>query len=140
VFLRELFEVETKRSNSSGLFSTTNTVVGLGTDSSPVAQNDRVAENSDACRLVKGRDPLFPCGPCLSQASWSALPKLASVPSYEARRGVTGFGHFCRNKSGSPAGAKPGNTKNHANTKPSRISSQMTRRLPPGPMIGRSFS
>ncbi len=27
----------------------------LGTDSSPVAQNDGVVENSDACRLVKGR-------------------------------------------------------------------------------------
>ncbi len=49
-------------------------------------------------------------GPCLSQASWSALPSLASVRSNEARRGVSGFGSFCRNKRASPAGAIPGNT------------------------------
>ena len=48
MFLRELFEAETKHSNPTGLFSSTSTIVGLGTDSSPVAQNDRVVENSDA--------------------------------------------------------------------------------------------
>ncbi|MBA3611428.1 MAG: hypothetical protein H0W49_00640 [Nitrospirales bacterium] len=31
-------------------------------------------------------------------ASWSALRRLASVPSNEARLGVNGFGAFCRNK------------------------------------------
>ena len=120
--LRKLFEAEVKGLNPLNLFSSTNIIVWLGTDSSPVAQNDRVAENSDACRLAKGRDALFLCGPCLSQASWSALPKLASVPSYEARRGVNGFGHFCRNKSGSPAGAKPGNTEKHVHTRVGDIS------------------
>jgi len=50
---------------------------------------------------------------CLSGASWSALRSLASVRSNEARRGVNGFGPFCRNKRASPAGAKPGNTENH---------------------------
>ncbi len=47
----------------------------------------------------------------MSGASWSALLRLASVRSNEARRGVTGFGAFCRNKRASPAGAKPGNTR-----------------------------
>ena len=56
-------------------------------------------------------------GPCLSAASWSALLRLASVRSNEARRGVTGFGAFCRNKRASPAGAKPGNTGNHVDTR-----------------------
>ena len=68
----------------------------------------------------KGRAPLSAGGPCLSQASWSALRNLASVPS-EARRGINGFGSFCRNKrpvlspveGASPAGAKPGNTEKH---------------------------
>ena len=55
-----------------------------------------------------------PGGPCLSGASWSDLLRLASVRSYETRRGVNGFGSFCRNKRTSPAGAKPGNTENHA--------------------------
>ncbi len=56
-------------------------------------------------------------GPCLSGASWSALRRLASVRSHEARRGVSGFGYFCRNKSGSSAGAKPGNTEPHVETR-----------------------
>ena len=56
-------------------------------------------------------------GPCLSGASWPALPRLASVRSNEARRGVNGFGAFCRNKRVSPAGAKPGNTGNHVDTR-----------------------
>ncbi|MEO8327384.1 MAG: hypothetical protein ABI618_16145, partial [Nitrospirota bacterium] len=37
-------------------------------------------------------------GPCLSLASWSALLRFASLLFNEARRGVNGFGHFCRNK------------------------------------------
>ena len=56
-------------------------------------------------------------GPCLSGASWSALLRLASVRSNEARRGVNGFGAFCRNKRASPAGAKPGNTEHHVDTR-----------------------
>jgi len=56
-------------------------------------------------------------GPCLSGASWSALLKLAAVPFNEARRGVNGFGPFCRNKRASPAGAKPGNTENHCDAR-----------------------
>ena len=52
-------------------------------------------------------------GPCLSEASWPALLKLASVLSHEARWGVSGFRSFCRNKRASPAGAKPGFTENH---------------------------
>jgi hypothetical protein len=49
--------------------------------------------------------------------SWRALferselvrPHKTGVrPLHEARWGVTGFGHFCRNKSGSSAGTKPG--------------------------------
>jgi hypothetical protein len=55
--------------------------------------------------------------PCLSGASWSALLRLASVRSHEAKRGVNGFGAFCRNKGTSPAGAKPGNTEHNADTK-----------------------
>jgi len=64
----------------------------------------------------KGRTPLSAGGPCLSGASWSALRSLASVPSNEARRGINGFGSFCRNKRASPAGAKPGNTEKHIDT------------------------
>ena len=61
----------------------------------------------------KGGTLSFIGGPCLSGASWSALLRLASVRSHEARRGVTGFGSFCRNKRASSAGAKPGFTENH---------------------------
>ncbi len=61
----------------------------------------------------KGRTPLSAGGPCLSKASWSTLLSLASVPSNEARRGINGFGSFCRNKRASPARAKPGNTEKH---------------------------
>ena len=58
-------------------------------------------------------------------ASWSALLGLAFVPSHEARRGVTGFGPYCRNKrpvlshaeGASPAGAKPGNAEHHVHTR-----------------------
>ena len=70
------------------------------------------------------RTPLSPGGPCLSQASWSALCNLASVPSNEARLGINGFGSFCRNKrpvlspveGASPSGAKPGHTEKHIDT------------------------
>jgi len=55
--------------------------------------------------------------PCLSGASWPALLKLASGLSHEARRGVNGFGSFCRNKRASPAGAKPGFTEHHVDTR-----------------------
>ena len=50
-------------------------------------------------------------GPCLSRASWSALP-LASDPSNVAELGVNGFAYFSRKKSRSSAGAKPGNLNN----------------------------
>jgi hypothetical protein len=64
-------------------------------------------------------------GPCVipstrlrtGSASWSALLRLASVRSYEARWGVNGFGSFCQNKRTSPAGAKPGTTENHVDTR-----------------------
>jgi hypothetical protein len=64
-------------------------------------------------------------GPCLSPSarlspgsgSWSALLRIASVRSNEASRCVNGFGAFCRNKRASPAGAKPGNTENHVDTR-----------------------
>ena len=47
-------------------------------------------------------------GPCLSAASWPALLWFPSIHSDETARGVNGFVHFCRNKSGSAAGPKPG--------------------------------
>jgi len=37
-------------------------------------------------------------------------PSLASISFQKAALGVNGFGYFCQNKSGSPAGAKPGFT------------------------------
>ncbi|HSF08202.1 MAG TPA: hypothetical protein VLA60_02245, partial [Nitrospirales bacterium] len=60
-------------------------------------------------RLLGGpRDGRFLyCGPCLSAASWPA-PHLASVLSNVAGLGVIGFGYFCRTKSSSAAGPKPG--------------------------------
>ncbi len=81
---------------------------------------------ADACRPAQRRDALIR-GPCLSGASWSALLRLASVRSHEARRGVTGFGAFCRNKRASPAGAKPGNTEHHVDT---RVGDTCARRSP----------
>ncbi len=83
----------------------------------------------------KGGTPSQSGGPCLSQASWSALPSLASVRSNEARRGVNLhsaalrarplFGPFAETKSlararpkeVSPAGAKPGNTEHYVETR-----------------------
>ncbi len=65
----------------------------------------------------KGGTLSSPGGPCLSPASWAALRKFASVPSYEARRGVNGFGPFAETKVASTAGAKPGNTENHIDTR-----------------------
>ena len=56
-------------------------------------------------------------GPCSSLASWSALCKMASLLFNEARRGVIGFGAFCRNKRSSSAGAKPGTTEHHVDTR-----------------------
>ena len=63
----------------------------------------------------------------MSGASWSALRRLASVRSNEARRGVNGFGAFCpttkvapfgtHQAKSSPAVAKPGNTENHVDTR-----------------------
>ena len=47
-------------------------------------------------------------GPCLSAASWSVLPLLASAKSHEAGLGVNGFGSFFPNKRTSAAGPKPG--------------------------------
>src|SRR5680860_420466 len=55
--------------------------------------------------------------PCLSTASWLALPCLASISVNEAGRGVNGFGSFCRNKRGSAAGPRTGNTEHHFDTK-----------------------
>ena len=43
-------------------------------------------------------------------------PSLASISFHKAGRGVTGFGYFCRNKSGSAAGPNPGNTEKHDDT------------------------
>jgi hypothetical protein len=57
----------------------------------------------------RGRTLFCSCGPCLSAASWSALP-LAAVPSDSAEQGASGFGSFCRNKRASAAGPRPGNT------------------------------
>ncbi len=91
------------------------TVGGLDTDSSPVAQNDNLVENPTPAARPHDRTLLFLTG--LSERSELArLPSFASDQSDEAGRGVTGFAHFCRNKSGSAAGPKPGNTKHHANT------------------------
>ena len=66
-------------------------------------------------------------GPCVSGASWSALSRLTSLLSHEARQGVIGFGAFCRNKRASPAGAKPGNTEHHLDM---RIGDTRARRSP----------
>ena len=87
-------------------------------------------------------------GPCVSpsirlrtgSASWSALLRLASLPSHEARRGVSGFGPFCRNKrpvlsqveGASPAGAKPGHTEQHVDT---RVGDTRARRSPANPKM-----
>jgi hypothetical protein len=49
--------------------------------------------------------------PCPSAASWAAIRRFASALYDVAREGVIGFGYFCRNKSGSAAGPKPGNTR-----------------------------
>ncbi len=65
----------------------------------------------------KGGTLLSAGGPCLSEASWSALLRLASLRSHEARRGVNGFGAFCRIKRLSPAEAKPGNTEHQFATR-----------------------
>ena len=51
------------------------------------------------------------------------LPYFASEQSDEPGRGVTGFGHFCRNQSGSAAGPNPGNSEHHADTNPEDIPS-----------------
>ena len=74
-----------------------------------------------AARL-QGRTLLSTGGPCPSVASWSASPWLASAPSDKAGRGVSGFGSFCRNKRASPAGATPGNTEHHGDTRVGDIS------------------
>lgn len=65
---------------------------------------------TDACRPAIWKD---------AQKDWRALyepselarphPGPASVQSNEAGRGVNGFGHFPRKKSGSAAGKNPGN-------------------------------
>jgi hypothetical protein len=70
-------------------------------------------------RLLTGprRTLSLPGRPCPSVASWAALRRLASALSDVTRQGVTGFAYFCRNKSGSPAGAKPGNTEHHVETR-----------------------
>jgi hypothetical protein len=72
----------------------------------------------------KGRTLSSAGGPCLipsklrtGSPSWSAHRKMASLLSNEARRGVNGFGAFCRNKRSSPAGAKPATTENHVDTR-----------------------
>jgi hypothetical protein len=62
---------------------------------------------------------LFAGGPCVrpsvklrtGPASWYAL--LRPYISIKPGRGVTGFGSFCRNKSGSPTVPKPGNIEHH---------------------------
>ena len=59
--------------------------------------------------------------PCLNPSirlrtcstSWSALLRLASVPSNEACLGVNGFGYFPRKESHSAAGPRPSNTENY---------------------------
>ncbi len=57
----------------------------------------------------------------LRGASWSALPGSRPSHLHEAGRGVNGFGSFCRNKRASPAGAKPGNSENHVDTRSGHI-------------------
>src|SRR5690606_23583786 len=64
-----------------------------------------------------GGTPSAAGGPCLSEASWPALLSWCPSVPIEARRGVNGFGSFCRNKRSSPAGAKPGNTERHWGTR-----------------------
>ncbi len=76
---------------------------------------------TDACRLAQGRDALISWRPCLRGASWSALPGSRPSHLHEAGRGVNGFGSFCRNKRASPAGAKPGNSENHVDTRSGHI-------------------
>jgi len=81
----------------------------------------------------KGGTLSFTGGPYLSpstwlridSASWSALPRLVSVPSNKAGWGVNGFVSFCQNKrpvlspveGASAAGPKPGNTGNPLDVK-----------------------
>jgi hypothetical protein len=71
---------------------------------------------SDACRLAQRRDALIRWRALSERSELVRPPKAGAVRSNEARRGVTGFGPFCRNKRASPAGAKPGNTENHVDT------------------------
>ena len=60
----------------------------------------------------KGGTLLLASGPCLSLGELGrSILCLASLPSNEARRGVNGFGPFCRNKRGSAAGPRSGANK-----------------------------
>ncbi len=65
----------------------------------------------------KGGTLLYPWRTLFEPGELGRPPQVCVPPSYEPRRGVTGFGHFCRNKSGSAAGPKPGNTEHHVDTK-----------------------
>ena len=65
--LAEFLEVEVNRLNPSGLFSSTNLVVWLGTDPSPLARDDKFFKNSDACRPSHDRTLFFLAGLCESR-------------------------------------------------------------------------
>ena len=77
-------------------------------------------------------------GPCLSLASWAALPLPASARLNVANLGENGFGSFCQNKRASAAGARPGNIEHHVDTKAgeaSAIRSPASAFLPANPKM-----
>jgi hypothetical protein len=64
--------------------------------------------SSDACWLAPRRDALISWRTVFEPCELGRSSKLASLLFDQARRGVNGFGSFCRNKRTSAAGPKPG--------------------------------
>jgi len=69
-----------------------------------VSQGPTPAARPSEWTLYMSRRALF------ERSELARPPVPASISLNEAGRGVTGFGYFCRNKSGSAVGPNPGNT------------------------------
>ncbi len=70
-------------------------------------QIDRRTVRPTPAGWPQGGTLLASSGPCVSPASWSALLPVSVPPLLkEARRGVNGFGSFCRNKRTSSYGGE----------------------------------
>ena len=63
---------------------------------------------SDACRPSPWSDAHLTWRAVFECNELARSPSFAVVQSNETGRGVTGFGYFCRNKSGSAAVTNPG--------------------------------